>query len=112
MAEIESSLAAWLGRIETQVSRIMARLDDLVRLESGHQSAVARIVDLERRVLASESKITEMDKQTPINDLVKRWVLGVIAILAVAVIGALVTLVVRHGDVGTAIGVAKSIAQP
>lgn len=96
--------AALNGILETQ-KEISESLQKMVVLETNHQytreglqRAFTEISDLKNENGRIKEKINDIDKQLPVLNLVKRWVIGGVTTTVAMVGAAVVSLVVMVAD--------------
>ena len=95
-----------LAQIERRLERIEVVLGTLTALEYDHRntkdSVTRAFIDIEKH----HARLTVLEQQAPVAELVRKWVLGIIWIAVAGVAGTLISLVMpsMRGGAGITMG--------
>lgn len=91
---------ATLVQIERRLERIETALTALTALEYDHRNTKDALLRLSQDLKTHSERLAELEKQAPVAELVRKWVIGIIWIAIAAIAGALISLVVPTIRVG------------
>ncbi len=95
MMPSEHLLEQWLSDFRADFREMRAKLEELARLQADNLAHKDTFNRLFERIEAMEARLQKLEAAAPIMELVRKWVLGGIWAVVLAVVGAILALVLR-----------------